>query len=26
MSHITEQLWGSPSLLSNGYQRLFPWG
>jgi hypothetical protein len=26
MSHITEQLWGSPSLLSNGYQRLFTRG
>jgi hypothetical protein len=21
-----ERLWGSRSLLSNGYQRLFPWG
>jgi hypothetical protein len=21
-----ERLWGSPSLLSNGYQGLFPWG
>jgi len=20
-----DQLWGSPSLLSNGYQGLFPW-
>jgi hypothetical protein len=22
----TERLWGQPSLLSNGYQGLFPWG
>jgi hypothetical protein len=21
-----EQLWGPPSLLSNGYQRISPWG
>jgi hypothetical protein len=21
-----ERLWGPPTLLSNGYQRLFPWG
>jgi len=21
-----QRLWGTPSLLSNGYQGLFPWG
>jgi len=23
---LSEWLWDSPSLLSNGYQGLFPWG